>query len=61
MITSFHWPPKLEKNRNVNLLILCNEGGIGALKELSLLVESLSGVKIAKNKPVVGEENFARE
>jgi isopropylmalate/homocitrate/citramalate synthase len=40
---------------------LCNEGGIGALKELSLLVESLSGVKIAKNKPVVGEENFARE
>lgn len=34
---------------------------IGALKELSLLVESLSGVRIAQNKPVVGEENFTRE
>jgi methanogen homocitrate synthase len=34
---------------------------IGALKELSALVESLSGVKIAQNKPVVGEENFTRE
>lgn len=34
---------------------------IGALKELSLLVESLSGVKLAQNKPVVGEENFTRE
>lgn len=34
---------------------------ISALKELSLLVESLSGVRIAQNKPVVGEENFTRE
>ncbi len=34
---------------------------IGALKELSLLVESLSGIKLAQNKPVVGEENFTRE
>ncbi len=34
---------------------------IGALKELSALVERFSGIGIARNKPVVGEENFTRE
>jgi methanogen homocitrate synthase len=34
---------------------------ITAIKDLSSLVEDLSGVKIAQNKPVVGEENFTRE
>lgn len=36
----------------------CN---IEAIKGLSSLVEELSGVKFAQNKPVVGEENFTRE
>lgn len=34
---------------------------IGAIKELSALVAELSGIRIAQNKPVVGEENFTRE
>lgn len=34
---------------------------IGAIRELSELVGDLSGVRIAQNKPVVGEENFTRE
>ncbi|HUW69216.1 MAG TPA: 2-isopropylmalate synthase [bacterium] len=34
---------------------------IAALKDLSALVSKLSGIPIARNKPVVGEENFTRE
>ncbi|OHD20814.1 MAG: 2-isopropylmalate synthase [Spirochaetes bacterium GWB1_59_5] len=34
---------------------------IAALKDLSALVADLSGIPIARNKPVVGEENFTRE
>lgn len=34
---------------------------LGALKGLSELVASLSGVPIARNKPVVGSGNFTRE
>jgi methanogen homocitrate synthase len=34
---------------------------IAALKDLSELAASLSGVPVARNKPVVGEENFTRE
>lgn len=36
----------------------CN---IEAITELSALVAELSGIPIARNKPVVGEENFTRE
>jgi methanogen homocitrate synthase len=44
--------------------LLYHEGkdyDIGALKELSALVAGFSGIGIARNKPVVGEENFTRE
>ncbi len=34
---------------------------ITALKDLSALVADLSGIPVARNKPVVGEENFTRE
>lgn len=34
---------------------------IAALKDLSALVSRLSGIPIARNKPVVGDENFTRE
>ncbi|MCE1197052.1 2-isopropylmalate synthase [bacterium] len=34
---------------------------IGAIGELSRLAEELSGVRIAQNKPVVGEGNYTRE
>ncbi len=34
---------------------------IGSLKDLSALVAELSRVPVARNKPVVGEENFTRE
>jgi isopropylmalate/homocitrate/citramalate synthase len=36
----------------------CDIGGLGAL---SALVEKLSGIKLARNKPVVGTENYTRE
>jgi len=46
----------------LELLYGTNTGcDIGALKDLSALVSELSGVPIARNKPVVGEENFTRE
>lgn len=34
---------------------------IAALKDVCALVSSLSGIGIARNKPVIGEENFTRE
>lgn len=46
----------------LNLLYGADMGNeIGAIRELSELVGDLSGVRIAQNKPVVGEENFTRE
>ncbi|PKL07791.1 MAG: 2-isopropylmalate synthase [Spirochaetae bacterium HGW-Spirochaetae-7] len=38
-----------------------SERNITALKDLSALVADLSGIPVARNKPVVGEENFTRE
>lgn len=47
---------------SLDLLYGANTGcDIGAIKDLSELVEELSGIKIAQNKPVVGSENFTRE
>ncbi len=46
------------------LKLLYNEDSgrnISALRDLSALVASLSGIPVARNKPVVGEENFTRE
>ncbi len=44
------------------LLYGANTGcDIGAIRDLSALVEDLSGVETAQNKPVVGRENFTRE
>ena len=34
---------------------------LGAIRDLSALVQDLSGVRLAQNKPVVGEENYTRE
>ena len=46
----------------LDLLYGANTGcDIGAIKDLSKLVEELSGIRVAQNKPVVGEENFTRE
>lgn len=47
---------------SLDLLYGANTGcDIGAIKGLSSLVEELSGIRVAQNKPVVGEENFTRE
>lgn len=46
----------------LDLLYGANTGcNYGALPGLSALVSELSGVRIAQNKPVVGEENYTRE
>ncbi len=48
----------------MSLDLLYREGpghNVGAIKELSALVASLSGVAVPRNKSVVGEENFTRE
>jgi isopropylmalate/homocitrate/citramalate synthase len=46
----------------LDLLYGANTGcDYSALPRLSALVSELSGVPIAQNKPVVGEENFTRE
>jgi isopropylmalate/homocitrate/citramalate synthase len=46
----------------LDLLYGANTGcDYGAITSLSALVSELSGVPIARNKPVVGEENYTRE
>lgn len=46
----------------LDLLYGANTGcNFEAITELSALVSELSGIPIARNKPVVGEENFTRE
>lgn len=46
----------------LDLLYGANTGcDYGALTGLSAMVSELSGVRVAQNKPVVGEENYTRE